>query len=212
MIKSWEEMKVKHLLKIRDISKLQMKSEEEKNLMVGAVLAEMDYNDFIQLPLSKTQEYMDNTDFLMTKPKVKKVKKQYEINGKKYDLLKKANEMTVAQFIDFQMIQGDGFENHIPEMLAIFLVPEGHNYNDGYNNAEVVDEMMEIGCVEALSIADFFTKKYLKLMQHFLRYLPVMTKVMKIMAKKKDKEMMKAIELEMNLVVEELQGLYGSLL
>ena len=210
MIKSWEEMKVKHLLKIRDISKLQMKSEEEKNLMVGAVLAEIPYEEFIQLPLSKTEEYMSNTEFLFEKPKVKKVKKQYEINGKKYDLLKKANEMTVAQFIDFQMIQGDGFENHIPEMLAIFLVPEGHNYNDGYNNAEVVDEMMEIGCVEALSIADFFTKKYLKLMQHFLRYLPVMTKVMKIMAKKKDKEMMKAIELEMNLVVEELQALYGS--
>lgn len=212
MIKNWNEMKVKHLLRIRDINALQKKTDDEKNLMVGAVLAEMDYDDFIQLPLSKTEEVMNAAMFLTEKPKIEKVKNHYVINNKEFNLLKRANELTVAQYIDFQMIQNDGFENHIPEMLAIFLVPKGHKYNDGYNNEEVVDDMLEMSVKEAYTIADFFTQKYLKLMKHTLRYLKVVVKTIQVTTRKKDREKMKAIALEMNLAITELEHLYGSLL
>ena len=209
MIKSWEDVKVRDLMKIKEIEALQTKSVEEKNLLTGAYLSNMTYDEFIQLPLDKAKEYMDLALFLTEKPKLPKIRNKYVINGQEYILLKGSEDLTVAQYIDFETIAADGFDKHIPELLAIFLVPEGHSYNDGYDKDRAIEDMGDMQIVEGLSIANFFTKRYIKLTQRLMIYLKLRMKWLRMTTRKKDRERMRAIELEMNLIMEELNSMCG---
>ena len=208
---SWKRLTVEQLGKIKDISKENI-SEEEKDLKVGAVVNNMDYEDFINLPLEETRRLMGNADFLYEKPEADKARKNYIINGKKYNLLKNATEMTTAQYIDFEAVSKMGFDSCMPEMLSIFLVPDGHQYNDGYDKDEVLEDIKKMSVTEALGVADFFTKKYAKLIMRTLNFSEALITAQRIMAKKEQKEMMKAMELETKLIIAELRSIYGCLL
>lgn len=209
---SWDGLTVGQLMRIREISKESI-SDEEKDFKVGALVNGIDYNEFITLPLSKTEGLMRNVSFLYTEPKAVKARRVYEVNGRKYRLHRDTVELTVAQYIDFQAISDEGFERMMPEMLAIFLIPVGHQYNDGgYDSDEVLNDMRDLSVTEALGIADFFTRKYARLTLRTLTFSEAAVKAQRIMAKKEEKEMMRAIELETKLMADELRSLYGSLL
>ena len=199
IINSWDKMNVGTFLKIREINELNI-SDQDKNLKVAALLADITYEDIVNMPLSETYDLVESTLFLLEKPKPIKARRKYEVNGKTYMLMKSAEEMTTAQYINFNNLSVDGFEKHIPEMLALFLIPEGHQYNDGYDMDEVVDDMMSIGVMEAYGIADFFTKRYIRLMRCILVYLRLRIKWLRITARKKEKERIKAMELSLRLI------------
>lgn len=210
MKQSWDEITIKDLMKIRDIDSLQMATPEEKNLKVASLIAEIPYEMMIQIPLADVREYMDGTEFLLHPPKSVKARRSYTINGRKYNLFKNVEEMTVAQYLDFQQLLPEGFGNRPAEMLSVFLVPEGHNYNDGYDKETVVDDMYDMSVPEGLGIADFFSKRCQRLIRLMLTYCRIKMKWMALTARK-DKELMKALELETRLVVDRLECIYGSL-
>lgn len=208
MITNWSDLKIKHLIKIKDIDGLQKISEDEKNLMVAAILNDMEYSDLINMPLCDVQEIMLGTKFLYEKPKEVKIRKQYDVNGKKYKTIKDAIDITVAQYIDFQALEGE-FDKHPSELLGIFLVPDGHSYNDGYDMDEVLEDMCEISVTEALGIANFFMKRYARLIRVVMAYLRIKIFWMKLTCKKEDRELMKALELETKLTTNQLKCMYG---
>lgn len=208
---SWNEMTVADYIRLREISKLQMATEDEKNLMVAALIAEKPYQEILQLPLDKARELMDKTEFLLQQPVPGKTKRKYELNGRTYILFKDPSEMTVAQYIDFQQIHKEGFENCPAEMLSIFLIPEGHQYNDGYYKDQQLEDMLEMGITEALGVCDFFIKRCLKSIRQMKMFSGLMLKVVKLQAPKEEKEMVEATRIQLNLVMEGLEELYGSL-
>ena len=81
--------------------------------------------------------------------------------------------MTVAQYLDFQQLVPEGFGNRPAEMLSVFLVPDGHNYNDGYDKETVLDDMYEMSVPEGLGIADFFSKRCQRLIRLILTSLRI---------------------------------------
>ena len=208
---SWNEMTVADYIRLREISKLQMATEDEKNLMVAALIAETPYQEILQLPLDKARELMDNTEFLLQQPVPGKTKRKYEINGKTYKLFKDPSEMTVAQYIDFQQIRLEGFDKRPAEMLSIFLIPEGHQYNDGYDKEEQLEDMLEMNIVDALGVCDFFIGRCLKSIRQMKTFCNLMMKVAKLQAPKEEKPMVEATRIQLNLVMEGLEELYGSL-
>lgn len=211
MKNKWQDISVRDYLVIKDILGLHT-SEDEKVLKIAALCSDMPYDDFIQLPLSKTEELVRNVDFMYTDIPKEKVKKKYILGGKSYTLLENSDDMTVAQYIDFDAMRGDGFDRHIVDLLAIFLVPKGHLYNDGYDKEEVKEDILNLGIVEALSIADFFIRRQLKSLKRLIQYLRFQVTFLRMTASKEERERMKALELEMNLVLDELGSMYGSLL
>lgn len=206
---TWNDLTVEDLFKIKDIEGLQLSSDDEKNLMVAALLAGIDYEEIVQMPLETVRAYMDNTEFLLHEPKPIKAKRYYMIRGRKYKLLKNEMDMIVSQYIDFQAIYKDGFEKRPGELLSVMLVPEGHTYNDGYDKEQVVEDMYQMHVEEALGIIDFFIRRFIKLIIWTKMYYKVMGKIMILKTPKKDKEMMKATVLQMNLVLDELNSMYG---
>lgn len=209
---SWDNITVGDILFMKETEKLQMATEDEKNMMVAARLAGIDYKDFIQLPLSEVRKYMDNTDFLFEKPQPKKARNTYEINGRTYRFLKGADEMTVAQYIDFQAIQADGFDKRPAEMLAIFLVPDKHQYNDGYDKDQQIEDMLDMSITEALGVCDFFTKRLSRSISLILTALKLRMRWTRITARKEDREMMKALEIQMRLYLDQISHISGWML
>jgi len=63
--------------------------------------------------------------------------------------------ITTAQYVDFQTFSKGGTAK-LPELIAVLLVPEGHNYNDGYDVAKVVRTVRELSLPVALGLSAFF--------------------------------------------------------
>lgn len=208
-ISRWEDMTIADQLKIKEIGELQMPSDEEKNMMVAAHLAGIHFADMLMMPLESVREYMDNTEFLFHPPVPAKARNKYVINGRTYTLFKDPSEMTVAQFIDFQQIYREGFENMPAEMLAIFLIPRGHQYNDGYDKQEQMEDMLHMNLCDALGVCNFFTKRCLKSIKRMKTFSTAMMKVQRLLAPKEKKEMLEAMEIQTGLIMDGLVELFG---
>lgn len=63
--------------------------------------------------------------------------------------------ITTAQYVDFQTFSKGGTAM-LPELIAVLLVPEGHNYNDGYDVAQVVRVVRDLTLPVALGLFAFF--------------------------------------------------------
>lgn len=212
MKENWKDLTIRDLVKIREIDSLQLATTDEKNLKVAALLAGIPYEKMLQIPLNEVRDYMDKTEFLLHEPKIERARNRYEINGRRYTLIRDASEMTVAQYLDFQQLFNEGFDKKPAELLSIFLVPEKHSYNDGYDKEQVIDDMYDFPVVEGLGVCDFFIKRSRRSIRLMLMSLRIRMKWMTLTARKTDKEMMKTLELEMKLMLDQLDSIYGCLL
>lgn len=202
-IKSWGDLPVGMLEQIRAVN---TDDEDTKTLTIAGILAGKTFKEMLNLPLEETQRLIKNTAFLYTEPAKKKLSSVYTLNGTKYEILKKAEKMTTAQFIDYQAIARESF-NRVSEFLAIFFIPEGHEYNDGtYDKQQVIDDIANyLSTEEALGVADFFINRCVRLMQRTLLLLEAKMAVLKL--GRKDKTKMIAAETEK--MIKDLRSIYG---
>lgn len=208
---NWNDLKIKDLITIKEIEGLQLATEAEKNLKVAAIIAEKPYEQLLEMPFNEVSSYISAADFLFTPPKARKVKRTYVINGRKYKLLKNEMELLTSQYIDFQAIQADGFDKRPGELMAVMMVPEGHNYNDGYDNEQVIADMYDMPVEEALGIVNFFTTRFVRSIAWTGMYYKWIMWWKRILAPRKEKEMWKAMGLQVSLVMDELNSMFGSI-
>ena len=140
IIDSWDKMPVGLLKDVHRITSDENLSEDDKSLQAAAILARMPYDTLLNLPLDEAQELVARTAFLYEKPEKKKIRKNYNLNGRVYVPLMSMEDMTTAQFIDFNSLINE-LDERLPEILSIFLVPKGHKYNDGYDKNTVVKDI-----------------------------------------------------------------------
>lgn len=205
-IKNWSELPVGKLEEIRAADK-GIVDEDTKILTIAGILADKTYSQMLDLPLNETQRLISNTSFLYTEPKRKKLSSVYRLNGTNYRILKNMNEMTTAQYIDYQAIARDSFER-VSEFLSIFFIPEGYKYNDGnYDREKVVADISNyLSAEEALGISAFFTKRCVRLIRRMLVLLEAKAMLMR-MGRRETRELAKKTQ-EM---IQDLRRTYGFL-
>lgn len=161
-------------------------TEDSKVLRTAALLYGITYEDILALPLNETQRLVEGTAFLYTAPELHRPKNVIEVNGRRYRTMKDVSDMTTAQYIDFQSI-ATNLNNNLPQLMSIFLIPEGRKYNDGYSVSELAEEFRKYLTVEeTVSLADFFMKKYVRLIRRSLMYLEAEVRTLEILTPKKD--------------------------
>lgn len=185
-INSWDTLPVGILEQIRIITK-EIEDEETKILTIAGLLADKTYREILDLPLNETQKLIANTAFLYEEPKKKKISSVYNLNGTSYKIIKNMNDITTAQYIDYQAIAKESQER-ISEFLSIFFVPVGCKYNDGnYDREKVVDDISNyLSAEEALGIAAFFTKRCVRLLKRTLLLLEAKMAMMRIFQMSKE--------------------------
>lgn len=170
MIDTWDKVDLATHKKLYEISTNIYDSEEDKRFKTAAVLNNITYDEFLEAPITAATQMMAATEFLFTKPKPRKIKREYNLNGRIYCPFKDVSEMTTAQYIDYQSIIVEKFEEHLIELMSIILLPKGHIYNDGYDNEQALSDIESLSVTEALGLADFFLKQYRRLLRQILLY------------------------------------------
>lgn len=158
-IKLWQFNKLQELLNGTD-------DETEKLICMAEVIFG---NDVTNLPLRDFNEKMKALDFLNQPVPESIPPKKVEINGRKYFIDCLLGNVSTAQYVDFTNHSKEE-KPDLTKMLSVFVIPEGHKYNDGYDMLQVINDINDLPIPIVNNIAFFFGRQYSKFMKIFQSY------------------------------------------
>lgn len=150
--KSWNTLPVGKYMEIRNIV---LGDEDNKDIRILSVLCDCGIDDILNAPIGEVVRLKTDASFLNNKFKTTKKYDKIVIGGKKYNITTDFRKVTTAQFIDFETFYKD-FDNNYPQVLATFIIPEGHKYNDGYDALETAELFKSELDIETAENACFF--------------------------------------------------------
>ncbi len=161
-------------------------------------LAELVLGDSVtELPLQEFNEQIKRLEFLKSEIPTSVPPKHIEVKGKKYDVTSLLGNISTAQYIDFMKYAED---NDTAKMLSVFVVPEGHKYNDGYDIFEVIKDMEDLPIPVANSITSFFTAQLARFIEIFRSSSIKKVKRSKTLSKEEKMRIIKLIQNSVDLV------------
>lgn len=153
--------------------------------------------DVTNLPLKEFNDKVKQLVFLKEEIPNKIPPKKIEVNGRKYFLDCLLGNITTAQYVDFTNQSNTG---DLSKMLSVFVIPEGHKYNDGYDMLQVMDDINSLPIPIVNSVAFFFSRQFSVFMEIFQRYS--IKQIKKTNLPKEAKEnLIKAVEKSVDLVL-----------
>lgn len=207
----WKDLDLKTYRKVYEITSNAFTTEEDKRLKVAALLGGITYEQLLEQPLTATTEMVNNIAFLFERPKPIKIKKEYVLNGRAYTPFKDFLEIQTNQYIDYQSIIVENFEEHLIDLMSIILIPKGHTYLDGYDKSQQLEDLETLSVAEALGIADFFISKYRKSLKRILLYSKAELTVAVMKAPKETRKELREKKKELDKNLDELLSMCGSL-
>lgn len=175
-----------------------------KHIAILTTLCDVDEDIISNLTPSEFYKLVKQTEFLNEQPK-KNIINKLKLNGKEYEIFLSVGEMTMNQYIDFQTLYKDR-EKNFKQLLAIFILPKGKKYCDGYNIQDVIDDIGEyLPITDANNILFFFVLAFQSLTKATLKSLDRQMKRMKKKEKNKErveqiKQAMEQVQTALNLV------------
>ena len=180
-MKTWKDITLRQFNKIQD---LLQEIDEYTTLNIIDVLYGVDSADMPAMEVMN--KYAHSLDFLTTTiPTNEKLKDTYTINQREYNSNINLTQMTTAQFVDYQNYSKENPVD-ISKCLSVFVIPKGHTYNDGYDLKQVQEDIKDLDMVTINTLAFFFKKLYLLLLEITLLCLTQDTKKMNIPTQKKE--------------------------
>ena len=151
MINNYRDLSLEKYLEIQDIEWLEMDEIDVQTTLIS-ILADMDFEDVLDLPIPQYKKLAEQLEFLKVSPNVKPKRiDNVVINGKEFMVIKKVEDMTAGQYIDFQHYFKDKDFKMLPYILSCFIIPKGEKYGDSDN----IEYMKQLSVEEALMIANF---------------------------------------------------------
>ena len=151
--------------------------------------------DSSNMPLVEVYKYTNALSFLNNTEVYKTIQLEdkYTINGTTYVGFIDITKISVGQFIDYK-----NYTKETPikyeDVLSVFIIPEGHNYNDGYDMGKVKEDMLELPFIVCQKCAFFLLKQLETFAQIFLFYSMKEIEKMKGIDKEKKKEVIEQME------------------
>ena len=155
MITIEKHKQIQKLLKDNNVEDMQ---EIQAELL--AIYADTDVDSVMSYPLTKYHKLVEKfyndyfTDFSKAEPAIKD---KYTAGDMVLIPMLDFTQITVAQMMDFSVLSTDPIEN-IEKLLAIFLIPKGKKYNDGYDLMQVQKAILKMDFNEVSPLLAFFLK------------------------------------------------------
>lgn len=180
-MKTWKDITLRQFNKIQD---LLQEIDEYTTLNIIDVIYDVDSANMPAMEVMS--KYANSLDFLTTTiPTNEKLKETYTINNREYNSNINLTQMTTAQFVDYQNYSKLNPVD-ISKCLSVFVIPKGHTYNDGYDLQQVQDDIKDLDMVTINTLAFFFKKLYVLLLEITLLCLTQETTQMTIPTQKKE--------------------------
>lgn len=154
----WEDLTFNEVLQIQQIISADI-NDTYKASNILAVLAGVGVDVIEDLPIHKFSSLLPNIEFLHNDPPKCNHQDTYDINGRKYCLSANITDITTAQYIDYQSYMKE--ENpDLCKITSVFLIPDGHKYNDGYDMEQVWKDVGDMLYIDVMALAFFLRKQY----------------------------------------------------
>lgn len=162
---NWKDLNLKTFKKLEQAIKV----EEEEPLFKNALIVQAIFGVNVDnLTVQELGKYIKELEFLSQEcPKVL-AKTKYTVNENKYTVKLDLSKMSVTQYMDYQeLVKTQDYA----KILTVFIIPEGHNYNDGYDIKQVENDINDMLVIDVLAIYNFFTIAFLKSTEFLKGYL-----------------------------------------
>ena len=161
--KSFKDINLKDYKKIVEINNRELDSNLEKDIAVLSVLLGVEESEVYNLSIVELRSLIEQINWVYEydfKPTGKLVNK-LKIDGIEYTVNPDINSFTVSQYMDFQNFW-DKRNERMGNLLAVFVIPAGKKYNEGYDVIELADRLEEIFTLDDWNnVCFFFLKNYL---------------------------------------------------
>ena len=115
----------------------------------------MEIEQIETLPITEIQKLIPALEFLKSEPETHKHKFEYTVNGRDYIFRGKLDEISTAQYIDYRTYMSEENKD-IVKLFSCFLIPKGHEYNDGYDIEQVKSDIEDMCWLDVRAAAFFF--------------------------------------------------------
>lgn len=189
---NWYNVNLTQFKKLQEV--LSIEDETEKIIAIAELILGDDVTD---LPLKEFNEEIKKLEFLKTEIPESVPPKKLEINGRKYDVISLLGNITTAQYIDFV---NHSKTQDMSKVLSVFIVPQGHSYNDGYDMLEVMNDINDMPIPVVNSMAYFFKAQFAKFIEIFQSSSIKKVKKNKELSKDEKEKIIKLIKESVDLV------------
>ena len=162
---SWNDITLDQFIQLSKTSDI--KDDTEKMLAIGEIVYGDGIND---LSIPEFSKKMNQLGFLSQEIPTSVPPKKVVLNGRKYFTDCLLGNITTAQYIDFQNHMKSTSDGKEANILSVFIIPEGHKYNDGYDMLEVINDIKSMPMPVVMSISFFFGRQFSVFMRIFQRY------------------------------------------
>lgn len=165
----WKDLTMGEFIELEQILKADI-PESYRTVHVLSLLSNHTIDELESLPMHEFKSLTKNLNFINTEPKYNDIKSVYMINEKPYELKSDIASITTAQYMDYQVYMKENPVDMI-KVLSCFLIPKGHNYNDGYNMQDVMKDVSFLPLEDGLGIGFFLVKQlvaYILILKDYL--------------------------------------------
>lgn len=157
--KNWKDITINVYQKLQNLNlnrSSDIIDEIDDNVKILSILCDVDEDTIADLEINEYKTLVSQCTFLNEIPKVK-INDEYWINNKLYKVQYGVQDMTMAQYIDYQTYLKDS-SKYTKEIVSCFVIPKGKKYGEDYNLNETIEDIGNyFSIVDALSVCFFFT-------------------------------------------------------
>lgn len=151
---SWDEVTWNEYEQIEQIVNADIPA-DYKTVHLVALLTGMSTKEVENLPLTQLRKLTPALKFLQKDPTAHNHKFKYNVNGREYIFRGGLDEISTAQYIDYRTYMADEVKD-VVKLFSCFLIPEGHDYNDGYDIDQVKADIGDMCWLDVRAAAFFF--------------------------------------------------------
>ena len=151
---SWDSLTWKEYEQLEQILNTDIPA-DYKTVHVIALLSGLTVEEIERIPVNQFNKILPALEFLKTEPETHYHQFEYTINGREYDFKGKLQEITTAQYIDYRTYISEE-DKDIVKLMSVFLIPKGHEYNDGYDMTQVINDINDMCWLDLRAAAFFF--------------------------------------------------------
>lgn len=159
---TWNDVTLEQFNRLQEL--VQIEDETERVVAIAEYFLGEDITD---LPLAEFKEKVKTLSFLTEPIPEIRLPKKLTINGRKYHMDCLLGNVNTSQYIDYT---NHSKTNELNKMMSVFIIPDGHKYNDGYDMVEVMNDINNIPITIVNAAAFFFGKQFATFMKIFQRY------------------------------------------
>lgn len=194
IISNYKDLSLEKYMQLREIISQEYEEEVDFQVKVISVLADIDEDAVLHLPIDTFMDCCRKSRFLDSEPDGvrRRPAKEYTLGSFTLVPVTDLRKVTTGQYIDFQSFLKGG-EDKLVELLSCLLVPKGKEYCDGYDIIEVQKAIaVHLSVTEASALFAFFLRSLTASTRATLNYLK--RRAAKVKDQKARKAMTEAVD------------------